>query len=130
MVRKPKKKMEIYLKENKKELSEKKKNGWTKDVKKSFSEKKKKYIEENIEEWKIRQKNVCNTKKAKENMKNGKLGKIVVNNGKIAKYVFPNEIPDGFVKGRLKRDLEKIHQDCVDYKNSHKQSIEQHFYLI
>lgn len=97
------KKMEIYFKENKKELSEKKKNGWTKDVRKNFSEKKKKYIEENIEEWKIRQKNACNTKKAKENMKNGKLGKIVVNNGKIAKYVFPNEIPDGFVKGRLKK---------------------------
>lgn len=98
------KKMEIYFKENKKELSEKKKNGWTKDVRKSFSEKKKKYIEENIEEWKIRQKNVCNTQKAKENMKNGKLGKIIVNNGIIAKYVFPNEIPDGFVKGRLVKD--------------------------
>lgn len=31
-------------------------------------------------------------------------GKIIVNNGETTKLVFPNEIPDGFVKGKLNKE--------------------------
>lgn len=42
------------------------------------------------------------SEETKRKISESRTGKIWVNNSIIAKQVFPNEIPDGFVKGRLK----------------------------
>lgn len=41
-------------------------------------------------------------KKMSESRKEANKGKIWINNGIINKFVYPDEIPEGFVKGRLK----------------------------
>ena len=41
------------------------------------------------------------SEETKRKMKDSQLGKIMVNNGIINKWTYPDEIPNGFVRGRL-----------------------------
>jgi hypothetical protein len=43
------------------------------------------------------------SKESKQKISESRNGKIIVNNGIIAKLVYPDNIPEGFVKGRLKK---------------------------
>lgn len=46
-------------------------------------------------------KGIIPTSESKEKNRQAHLGRIWVNNGIINKHIFPNEIPNGFVRGRL-----------------------------
>tara|TARA_R110002050_G_C8714617_1_gene495851 strand:- start:45 stop:620 length:576 start_codon:yes stop_codon:yes gene_type:complete len=62
-----------------------------------------KFSKEQLKNMSLCQKGKKATKETKDKMSKAIVGRIHVNNGVLSKMVYPNDIPNGFVKGRLKR---------------------------